>query len=93
MVVIEAMSYDLPVVVSCEQYCGIAGLLADGLNTLLLNEPKDSESLVLTIQKLLRHEQLRNNLSKEALKFSADYSWSKIARAQEQIYLRITSKT
>jgi UDP-glucose:(heptosyl)LPS alpha-1,3-glucosyltransferase len=93
MVVLEAMSYGLPVVVSCEQYCGIAGLLADGLNTLLLNEPKDSESLVLTIQKLLRHEQLRNNLSKEALKFSADYSWSKIARAQEQIYLRITSKT
>lgn len=49
MVVLEAMAYSLPVVVSSAKYCGISGLLEDEVNALLLDDPRDvvmlSESL------------------------------------------------
>ena len=40
MVVLEAMAYGLPVVVSSAAYCGISGLLSHGVNALLVHEPR-----------------------------------------------------
>lgn len=92
MVVLEAMSYGLPVVVSCEKYCGIAGLLTDEFNALILNNPQDVAFLVQQLKRIFDHTQLRKKLSGEALKFADNYTWQRIADEQEQIYLK-TAKT
>ena len=93
MVVLEAMSYGLPVVVSSETYCGIAGLLTNQLNALILDEPKNAKALSQLLQSIVDNAELRGKLSAEALKFADGFVWAQIAREQEQIYLKITSKT
>ena len=93
MVVLEAMSYGLPVVVSREKYCGIAGLLTDRLNALILDEPEDATALSQLLKSIVDNAELRTRLSDEALKFADGFAWTQIAREQEQIYLKITSKT
>jgi glycosyltransferase involved in cell wall biosynthesis len=93
MVVLEAMSYGLPVVVSREKYCGIGGLLTDGLNALILDEPKNSSKLSQLLKNILDNAELSGKLSTEALKFADGFAWDQIAREQEHIYLQITSKS
>jgi glycosyltransferase involved in cell wall biosynthesis len=93
MVVLEAMSYGLPVVVSCEKYCGVAGLLTDGLNALILNEPKNATALSQLLLSIVDNAELRGKLSSESLKFADDFAWEQIALEQEKIYLKIISKT
>ncbi len=93
MVVLEAMSYGLPVVVSREKYCGIAGLLTDGLNALILDEPKNAKALSKLILNIVDNAELRDRLSDEALKFADGFAWATKAQEQELIYLKITSKT
>jgi glycosyltransferase involved in cell wall biosynthesis len=93
MVVLEAMSYGLPVVVSRKKYCGIAGLLTDRLNALILDEPKNATALSQLLQSIVDNAELRALLSNEALKFADGFAWAQIAREQEQIYLKITSRT
>lgn len=93
MVVLEAMSYGLPVVVSREKYCGIAGLLTDGLNALILDEPKNAKALLQLLLSIVGNAVLRTRLSDEGLKFASGFVWATKAQEQEQIYLQITSKT
>ena len=93
MVVLEAMSYGLPVVVSREKFCGIAGLLTDGLNAVILDEPTNKIALSQSLQSIVDSAELRGKLSVESLKFAGDFAWTQIAHKQEQIYLKITSKT
>jgi UDP-glucose:(heptosyl)LPS alpha-1,3-glucosyltransferase len=93
MVVLEAMSYGLPVIVSQEKYCGIAGLLTNGLNALILDEPKNETTLSQLLLSIVNNAELRGRLGTEALKFADGFAWEQIARQQEQIYLRITSMT
>ena len=80
MVVLEAMSYGLPVVVSREKYCGIAGLLTNGVNALILDEPKDIAVLTQRLQRIVDSAELREKLGAEALKFADGYAWSQIAQ-------------
>jgi UDP-glucose:(heptosyl)LPS alpha-1,3-glucosyltransferase len=93
MVVLEAMSYGLPVVVSREKFCGIAGLLTNQLNALILDEPKNATALSQLLLSIVDNAELRTLLSDEAFKFTDDFAWATKAREQEQIYLKITSKT
>lgn len=92
MVVLEAMSYGLPVVVSCEKYCGIAGLLTDGLNALILDEPKNPSTLSQLLKSIVDNTELNGKLSTEALKFADGFAWDQIAREQEQVYAEVIKK-
>jgi glycosyltransferase involved in cell wall biosynthesis len=93
MVVLEAMSYGVPVVVSREKYCGVAGLLTDGLNALIVDEPKNAKALSQLLESIVNNAELRVKLSKESIKFADHFAWTQIAHEQEQIYVKITSKT
>ena len=92
MVVLEALSYGLPTVVSQARYCGIAGLLTDGQNALILNDPKDAAALAALLCRILEDADLRGNLSRQALAFADGYAWEAIARQQEAMYLEIAGK-
>jgi UDP-glucose:(heptosyl)LPS alpha-1,3-glucosyltransferase len=86
------MSYGLPVVVSCEKYCGIAGLLTDGLNALILDKPKNPSTLSQLLKSIVDSAELNGKLSTEALKFVEGFAWDQIAREQEQVYAEVIKK-
>jgi UDP-glucose:(heptosyl)LPS alpha-1,3-glucosyltransferase len=87
MVVLEAMAYGLPVVVSAERYCGIASLLQHGSNALLLAEPRDPRALASALSRVLEEPALHQALSTAALAFAGQHQWSAVAAQQEVIYL------
>ena len=86
MVVLEAMAHRLPVVVSGAKYCGIAGLLEQGVNALLLNEPRDVVALSDGLRRVLGDEALKTKLAQAARVFAENFEWSARAAAQEKLY-------
>ena len=89
MVVLEAMAHALPVVVSDARYCGIAALLDDGVNALILHDPKDAEALSDLLRRVTRDAPLRQRLGEAATVFSQAHQWPEIARQQEAIYASV----
>lgn len=86
MVVLEAMSYGLPCVVSGPEFCGISGLLENRVNALLLKDPRDAQALGLLLQELARDAHLQHTLSVQALRFAERYQWSALAEQQDAVY-------
>ncbi|MBW8721522.1 MAG: glycosyltransferase family 4 protein [Polaromonas sp.] len=86
MVVLEAMAHGLPVVVSGPKYCGISGLLRQGVNALMLGDPKDAGELAQVLGDLLVRPGLRQTLSEGAVAFASNYQWREIALQQESLY-------
>lgn len=86
MVVLEAMAHGLPVVVSGPNYCGISGLLSQGVNALMLDDPRDAGELTRVLGDLLAQATLRETLSEGAVAFAAHYQWREIALQQEALY-------
>lgn len=89
MVVLEAMAYGLPVVVSDSRFCGIAGLLTDGVNALILDSPIDVMKLSDSLARILQQPAVHKNLSAAARHFASQWSWPTIAGQQEAMYLDI----
>jgi UDP-glucose:(heptosyl)LPS alpha-1,3-glucosyltransferase len=87
MVVLEAMAHGLPVAVSSAQYCGIAQLLTDKENALLLANPRNANELTLALGDVLHKKEVGDALSTAALTFARAYLWSVMAAKQEAIYL------
>lgn len=86
MVVLEAMAYGLPVVVSGPRYCGISGLLQDGVNAMILEDPRDANKLAQLIQQVLGQPALQDRLMQGATEFARHYQWREIALQQEALY-------
>lgn len=86
MVVLEAMAHGLPVVVSGRAWCGISGLLEDGHQALLLDDPRDPASLRAALARLLQDDGLAQRLGEASKAFAAQHSWQAAAQAMEQIY-------
>jgi glycosyltransferase involved in cell wall biosynthesis len=86
MVVLEAMSHGLPVVVSVATYCGIAYDLIDGENTLLIQDPLNSGQIVSALQRLRENTELVSKLSSNGQSFAFAHSWGKAAQSCEVLY-------
>lgn len=91
MVVLEAMAHGLPVVVSAERYCGIAGLLTHEQQALLLADPLDVRELGTALVRLVLDTVLVERLSSGALVFAEQHQWTTLAEQQELIYLRLAN--
>lgn len=87
MVVLEAMAHGLPVVVSGPVHCGISAQLTDGVEALLLSDPRDSESLATRIDSILSTPLLADNLRGHGLRFAQQHSWEKAALQYEALYM------
>ena len=86
MVVLEAMSYGLPVLVSSDKYCGISGLLHHGINAWIVDDPTDSAKLHEAIEKLIDRSTVDRRMGHLAKEFAVRYQWSGLAMAQELVY-------
>ena len=89
MVVLEAMAHGLPVVVSCAQYCGIASLLTDGSNALILAQPRDSDELARALLRLSQDLALRLALREGSVALARQHQWESIGLQQESIYFSV----
>jgi glycosyltransferase involved in cell wall biosynthesis len=92
MVVLEAMSYALPVVVSSAQYCGIAALLTAGVDALVLSDPRDADALASAIDRVFHDAALRNRLASQARAFAVQHQWTEVAAKQEAIYEEVVQR-
>ena len=91
MVVLEAMSYGLPVIVSNSKYCGISGLLRNGENALIVADPLSVCELHQALIHVLTQPLVHAHLGKGATKFARFYQWSRLARQQELLYLKMVA--
>ena len=89
MVVLEAMAYGLPVIVSDARYCGISALLDNHVNALILNDPKDAQELSDLLRRVIEDVPLRQRLCRAATAFAQAHQWPEIARQQEVIYASV----
>ena len=92
MVVLEAMAHGLPVVVSDERYCGIAGLLSHGVNAMILSSPTEAAELGAVLARLLDDASLREALSVKAREFAQQRVWPSIAAEQERMYFDLIDR-
>jgi UDP-glucose:(heptosyl)LPS alpha-1,3-glucosyltransferase len=86
MVVLEAMSYGLPIVVSSQQYCGISQFLRHDVDALVLDDPHDEAAMAAAINRVLGEPALRQALSDAGFRFAAQYSWDAVVDAYIDIY-------
>lgn len=89
MVVLEAMAHGLPVVVSGQAQCGIAGLLTHESNALVLTNPLDAQALAAMLGRCTHDSALATHLRTNALNFARQYQWAALAAQQERIYLSV----
>ena len=76
MVVLEAMSHKLPVIVSSAKHCGFSEHL-DNEEAIILNNPTDPQEISMSIQTLNNQLEFRNKISKNGFKKSKQISWNK----------------
>jgi glycosyltransferase involved in cell wall biosynthesis len=89
MVVLEAMSQELPVLVSAFPYCGFAYQLGDGVHAKLIQDPLNAEQLADLIQNLLNDLPLQQILISNGLQLARSTTWEEVALKYENYFLRI----
>ena len=87
IVVLEAMSHGLPVVVSPAPYCLSSNLLTHQTHAWVLSDPHDGPALALAIQTILSTTQLQECLVNNARAFVTNYSWDHLVEHQLKLYL------
>lgn len=90
MVVLEAMAYGLPVIVSSAKYCGISELLIEPPSAYILEDPQDSELLAEAIELVIKNDTLRSRLSISASAFANKSLWSESSLHQDLLYKKYT---
>jgi glycosyltransferase involved in cell wall biosynthesis len=89
MVVQEALSHGLAVVVSDATYCGIAAHLQHADNALILPKPRDAKALASLIKQALFDPALRQHLREQGLAFALAHSTEQTLAAYLAIYERV----
>jgi len=88
MVVLEAMSHKLPVIVSSAKYCGFSEHL-NGDNALIISNPKDLNELAKYIKILYSQVELRDKIAENGLQKSQTISWENTTKNTLDAYEKI----
>jgi len=88
MVVLEAMSYKLPVIVSSAKYCGFSEHLSNE-EAIILNNPTDPQEVSMGIQTLNNQLELRNKISENGFKKSQTINWGNTTNKTLNAYKKI----
>ncbi|MDO8651968.1 MAG: glycosyltransferase family 4 protein [Undibacterium sp.] len=91
MVVLEAMAHGLPVLVSNAPYCGISADLTNGQNAMLLDNPKDVDSIVSGVVALTATEEPAKSIALAATQFARKHSWESVGDDYERCFQSITA--
>jgi UDP-glucose:(heptosyl)LPS alpha-1,3-glucosyltransferase len=86
MVVLEAMSHGVPVIVSAAEFCGVSAELNDGENALILNDPRSRDELRTAIDRVFDDVGLRDSLSARGIEFARERQWSEVILSYEDVF-------
>lgn len=89
LVVIEAMATGLPVVVSAS--AGVAELIQDGVNGLLIDDPDDAAEIAAALETLVRDGAARERLGYEARRTACENDWRRVADSNLEVYQAVTA--
>ena len=92
MVVLEAMAHGLPVVVSGPKYCGISRQLTQGVDSLILDDPRDTQILAKFVGSILNNPELCITLRSQGFLFAEKHSWESAAKKYEKLYFEVVSE-
>ena len=84
--VLEAMATGLPVVVS--RGAGVAELLQDGSDALLLEDPRDVAAISAKLELLVENAELRRRLGERARQTALGCTWARVAQRTVDVYRR-----
>jgi UDP-glucose:(heptosyl)LPS alpha-1,3-glucosyltransferase len=90
MVVLEAMSHGLSVIVSSSAYCGIAADLQHGLNAFIVTNPTSTTEIIEAVEELsqpLVHAKYKAN----SVAFANNCLWPQVAAQYEVLYQQVLS--
>ncbi len=85
--ILEAMASGLPVLAS--RNCGAAELIHDGIDGLLIQNPRDVPAISAMLGGLLRDGDLIVRLGRQARRAALHYHWDRVARETEEVYERV----
>jgi UDP-glucose:(heptosyl)LPS alpha-1,3-glucosyltransferase len=88
MVVLEAMSHKLPVIVSNAQYCGFSEHLTNE-EAIILDNPQNSKELSKKIEMLHNQVDLRDKISENGFRKSQQISWGSTTLKTLETYTQI----
>ena len=90
LVITEAMASGLPVITS--KISGVAELISDGHDGLLLNEPNNVDEIAEKIKLLIEDESLRRHMGRNARKTAEKYPWSEITKKTLEVYEEVAKR-
>ncbi len=90
LTVLEAMASGLPVVVS--RKAGVAELISDGGDGLLLENPKDTDEIAAKLALLLAKPELVKQLAARARQVAQAYSWADVAKRTLAVYEQVIGR-
>lgn len=90
MVVLEAMSHGVPVVVSSQDYCGISADLTHGQNAYVLKDPLDAHEITEAVTQVMQ-EDAYALYQKQALAYAQHQVWSDVAKQYEVLFQQIVT--
>jgi glycosyltransferase involved in cell wall biosynthesis len=83
----EAMACGLPTIVSSEN--GTSEIITDGVDGMILRDPRDAASLAAMIRRLYEDEPFRIGLGEKAAKTALQYTWERNGRELTAIFEQI----
>ena len=89
LVILEALSSEIPVIVSQFPYCGISQIIQDGESGILLKDPTNAEEIKEKILFLVSHPYLRKSIGKSGRNIVLKYSWDRMTERYESLYQKI----
>lgn len=89
MAPLEAMSYQLPVIMSDSKWCGFAHYVKDKQQALLITHPDNHKEIAQAIQCLINEPDLQEQLIKQANELVEQFSWPQLAKRYESIYFEV----
>jgi len=81
---LEAMACGLPVIVS--RQAGVSELVTDGVDGLILDDPRDSRQLAHLIDRICVDEGLRQRLGTRAAETARHYTWKRNAQEIKKVF-------
>ena len=91
MVVLEAMSYGLPVVVSQEKYCGLAADLQHEANAIILSDPLDANALTAAVVNLSEPSVYAQH-QRAVLAFAEQHLWADAAKQYDDLFQHLAAQ-
>ncbi|MEM2954950.1 MAG: glycosyltransferase family 4 protein [Candidatus Nanoarchaeia archaeon] len=92
LVILEAMASGLPIITSSPSINGMAEIISDGKDGLILKDHLDPKELAQKIDLLIENHILRKTIGDEASKKAKDYSWDKVAKRTLEVYQEVINK-